>query len=168
MKLESARREGNSLVLGTTDPDAWRFLMGFKAGEYEIKRKLQKRSLDANAMAWKLIGDIAAEVGLTPNEVYRDEIRKIGGAQEIVCVQTKALETLVRIWESRGLGWQAEPFPSKTPGCTNVRLHYGSSAYDTKQMSVLIDRLIQDAQALGIETISERERSLLLDAWSSN
>lgn len=166
MKIEKSRREGNALILETKDPAAWRWLIQFRPGEYEIVRKKQKRSLDANAMAWKIIGEIAKETGLTTDEVYRETIRKIGGTSEVVCVQDKALDTLIRIWESKGLGWQAETFPSKTAGCTNVRLHYGSSVYDTKQMSLFIDALMQDAKALGIETMSDRERSLLLDAWT--
>jgi len=34
-----------------------------------------------------------------------------------------------------------------------IVVYYGSSTYDTKQMSALIDSLVQDAQALGIETL---------------
>ena len=53
-------------------------------------------------------------------------------------------------------------------GFTNVILYYGSSVYDTKQMSQLIDHLIQDARALGIETLPPEElariTSLLRDA----
>lgn len=166
MRIESARRQGDELCLTTKDPEAWRWLYGFKAGDYEIAKARKKRSLDANAYAWVLIGKIAEAVRLTPNEVYRREIREIGGASEIVCVQEKALERLVSLWESKGLGWQAEPFPSKVEGCVNVRLHYGSSAYDTQQMSVFIDRLVEEAKALDIETLTERELSLLKEGWT--
>lgn len=165
MRIDSARRQGDELCLTTKDPEAIRWLYTFKPGEYQITKTRKRRSLDANAMAWKLIGQIAAVTGMTTTEVYRETIRNIGGASEVVCVQNKALDTLVRVWEGKGLGWQAETFPSKTPGCTNVRLHYGSSAYDTKQMSIFIDRLIQDASSLGIDTMTDRERSLLLEEW---
>lgn len=46
--------------------------------------------------------------------------------------------------------------------------YHGSSVYDTKQMSRLIDNLIQDAKAVGLETMSERERSLLLTEWGKD
>ena len=165
MKLDGARREGNTLVLQTSDTAAWRFLIGFKPGEYEITRKRQKRSLDANSYAWVLIDKIAEALHLDKTEIYRREIREIGGTSEIVCVKNEAVERTAEIWERNGLGWQAEPFPSKIPGCTNLRLHYGSSVYDTKQMSALIDQLVQDAKALDIETLSDREISLLKDGW---
>jgi len=165
MKIESAWREGNTLVLSTKDPLAWRFLMGFKAGEYEIKKKAPKRSLDANAYAWVLIDKIAFALHLDKTDVYRNELREIGGASEIVCVQNEAVPKLVEIWESRGLGWQAEQFPVKTKGCTGLRLHYGSSSFDTHQMSVFIDQLVQDAKALDIETMTDRELALLKEGW---
>lgn len=165
MRIDGARRQGGELCLATSDPGAWRWLYTFKPGEYEIKSVRKKRSLDANAYAWVLIGRIAGAVRLSPDEVYRREIREVGDVYDIVCVQNTALERLVTNWEAHGLGWQAEPFPSKTVGCTNVRLFYGSSTYDTRQMSIFIDRLVQEARALDIETLSDRELSLLKEGW---
>lgn len=166
MRLDGAKREGNNLVLSTSDPEAWRWLYGFKPGEYEITVKRKKRSLDANAYCWVLISKIAEAVRLTPTEVYMREIKEIGGASEIVCVTKEALNRLVEVWETKGIGWQTETFPSKVPGCVNVRLHYGSSCFDTHQMSVFIDHLIQEAKALDIETLSDRELSLLKEGWT--
>ena len=40
-------------------------------------------------------------------------------------------------------------------------LYYGSSVYDTKQMSALIDHIVQDCKALGIETKTPAEIMLL-------
>lgn len=165
MKIDGARRQGNELCLASSDPAAWRWLYTFKPGEYEITPVKKRRSLDANAYAWVIIGKIAGAVGLSPDEVYRREIRELGDVYDIVCVQNVALNRLVANWQAKGIGWQAEPFPSKTPGCTNVRLFYGSSTYDTRQMSQLIDRLVQEAQALDIETMTPRELSLLKEAW---
>lgn len=165
MRIDGVRRQGDELCLTTKDPEAWRFLYNFNPGDYEILKKRKKRSLDANAYAWVLIGKIAEAVRMTPDEVYKREVREIGGASEIVCVQDKAVDRLVELWENKGLGWQAEPFPSKVEGCTNVRLHYGSSAYDTHQMSIFIDHLVQEAKSLDIETLTERELSLLKEEW---
>ena len=40
-------------------------------------------------------------------------------------------------------------------------LYYGSSTYDTQQMSLLIDHIVQDAKALGIETMTPAELEAL-------
>lgn len=133
--------------------------------EVVIKPYRAKRSLDANAYAWTLIDRLAAEMSLTKEEVYRAAIKKISGVSETVCVQQKAVDKLCEVWTGNGLGWQCEQFPSKIPGCVNVTLYYGSSVYDTAQMSRLIDQLIQDCNALGIETKSPEELNALLNEW---
>lgn len=131
----------------------------------EIKKWRKKRSLDANAYAWVLIDKIAQATGVSKTEVYRKVIREIGGVSEIVCVRTEAVDKLREGWEAHGLGWQTDVMPSKIKGCTNVVLYYGSSTYDTKQMSALIDSLVQDAQALGIETLPPHEIARLNSLW---
>ncbi len=129
--------------------------------DIEIKKFRQKRSLDANAYAWKLIDKIAKVMRIEKKQVYREAIRSIGGVSETVCVQAAAVDRLCSSWAAHGLGWQAEVMPSKIEGCSNVVLYFGSSTYDTKQMSILIDQLIQDAKALGIETLPPDELSRL-------
>ena len=165
MKIVAARYEGGELILSTTDPEARRVAYKFKAGEYELVRRKPRRSLDANAYAWALIDKLAAATGLSKTEVYREAIRDIGGVSEVVCVLDRAAGKLCRGWEHNGLGWQAETEPSKIPGYTNVVLHYGSSVYDTQQMSRLIDHLIQDAKALDIETLPPWQLEGLLSQW---
>lgn len=54
-------------------------------------------------------------------------------------------------------------------GCRVViRAYYGSSVYDTKRMSRILDAVIQDAKEMGIETLGERELSLLKEEWHGN
>lgn len=130
--------------------------------EVTVKKYRPKRSLDANAYAWVLIDKIAERMRLTKQEVYQDHIRTIGGVSETLCIQDKAVEKFKQAWEKHGLGWCAETFPSKIEGCTNVTVYYGSSTYDTKQMSALIDSLSQSCKILGIETLSPEKLNLML------
>lgn len=131
----------------------------------DIKKYNPARSLDANARAWALIDAIAAKTGYRKHEVYQTAIRDIGGTSDIVCVKNEAVSTLCRGWTEHGLGWQTETEPSKLPGCTNVTLYYGSSVFDRKQMSALIDSLVQEAEAQGIPTMTEAEKDKLLLQW---
>lgn len=128
----------------------------------EVKLYRQKRSLDANAYCWVLIDQIANKMRITKEEVYREAIRSIGGVSETVCVQDRAVDRLRQGWQQNGIGWQTDTMPSKIPGCTNVILYYGSSTYDTRQMSALIDHVVQDAKALGIETMPPGELAALI------
>lgn len=132
-----------------------------------IKKHRKKRSLDANAYAWVLIDKIAAKQNLSKIAVYRHAIRDIGGVAEIVCCQNGAVTAMKELWKRNGLGWQVQEMESKIPGCTNLILYKGSSVYDTKQMSALIDSLVQDAKALGIETRSPEEIESLLKEYEN-
>lgn len=129
----------------------------------QIKRK--GRSLDANAYAWVLMDKLAAHYGATKEGIYQEEIRQIAGVSDIVCVQEKAADELMRRWSGRGLGWMAEKAPSKLPGCVNVTLWYGSSTYDTEQMSRLIDQIVADCREAGIETMTPQELDALKSRW---
>ncbi len=118
----------------------------------EIKPFRPRRSLDFNAYAWVLLDKLSEKLNIPKEELYREYIRNIGGVSETVCVQDKAVDKLCEAWISKGIGWQTETFPSKLDGCTNVILYYGSSTYDTAQMSRLLDLIIQDCKQLGIPT----------------
>lgn len=125
----------------------------------------KKRSLDANAYCFVLIGKIAEKTNVPKEEVYRKAIKDIGGNYDVVCVQDKAVDSLCEAWRKNGLGWQTDTFPSKIDGCTNVVLYYGSSTYDVSTMGRLIDNIVQDCNALGIETKSAEELESLMGAW---
>lgn len=131
----------------------------------EIKQYRKQRSLDANAYCWVLIGKLAEKTGYKKSDIYRNAIREIGGNSETVCVQDKAVDKLCRGWEHNGEGWQTETSQSKLDGCTNVTLYYGSSVYDTAQMSRLIDSIVEDCRAIGIETMTPNELEALKEAW---
>lgn len=133
--------------------------------ECSLKKYRKRRSNNANAYAWVLINAIAERQNLPPAEVYREAIRNIPGVSEIVCVREFAAEKLIQIWKSKGIGWQTEQMQSKIDGCVNVVLFYGSSVYDTKQMSLLIDQLVQDAKALGIPTDTPEEIARIKALW---
>lgn len=130
----------------------------------EVKRWRKKRSLDANAYAWVLIDKIAQATGIPKTEVYRQAIREIGGVSDIVAVPDNAVDKFREGWSKQGIGWQTEILDSK-PGYKRIVVYYGSSTYDTKQMSALIDSLVQEAQALGIETLPPAEIVRLNSQW---
>lgn len=124
----------------------------------------QKRSLNANAYAWVLIDRIAAALGIDKVEVYRDAIRDIGGNSDVVMVANDAVDKLRAVWEARGLGWSVE-VTDQADTVSTVLLHYGSSTYDTRQMAILIDHLVQDAKELGIETLPPDRLAGMIERW---
>ena len=140
-------------------------LKGLDTLSLKVGKFKKKRSLDANAYCWTLIGKIAEQTNVPKDEVYREAIRGIGGNYEIVCVKEEAADSLRSGWERNGIGWCTDIMLSKLDGCTNVMLYYGSSTYDTEQMQRLISNIQQDCISLGIEVKSPEEIDSLLKSW---
>ena len=148
--------------------EARRFLATKKEKKYvaDIKEYRERRSLDANAYMWVLVGKLSGKLGLPPEEIYRAAIRDVGDNYEVMPVRNDALERWQAIWQSNGLGWLCEEIgPSKLPGYTNVRNFYGSSTYDKTQMNRLISNVVQDCKAQGIETLAPAELARLTEEW---
>lgn len=133
----------------------------------EIKEKKKKRSLDANAYCWVLLDRLASQLHESKTEIYKGYIKEIGGNSELVCVKSEAVERLCRMWERNGIGWLTDTMKSKLDGCTNVVLYYGSSVYDTAQMSRLIDMIVQDCIMFGIDTKDPEELERLVKEWGA-
>ena len=81
--------------------------------------------------------------------------RNIGGVYEIVPIREDAIETFCRSWGAGHIGRMTDDLGEcrNTKGYHNIRVWYGSSDYDTKQMSRLIDLIVQECKAVNIETL---------------
>lgn len=156
------------LCVGIPYPEAKKFVYTMKQKQYalEITEYRERRSLDANAYCWALLGKLAAVLRIKKEDLYRQYIRDIGGNSETVCVQEKAVDKLVDGWRHNGIGWQTETMPSKIKGCVNVTLYYGSSTYDTAQMSRLIDMVVQDCKDQNIETLPPDKLAGMMEEWA--
>lgn len=135
--------------------------------EVVVKRKGKARTKDANAMCWSICSLIADAVGTTKEAVYTRAIKDVGEYTPLP-IREDAIEAFKQVWSSHGIGWPVEIVDdSKLPGYKLVFAYHGSSVYDTKTMGRLIDYLVDEAKNLGLDTISERERSLLLSEWGN-
>lgn len=124
----------------------------------EIKQYRKKRSLDANGYYWKLCGELSAKLNIPPVEIYRQHIQNIGNNYEILPLKDDAVEKFCEAWQRNGMGWLTKTLgKSKLEGYTNIIAYYGSSTYDSKQMSQLIDLLVTDCKEQGIETATPEE-----------
>lgn len=141
----------------------------------EIKKFRKKRSKNANDLLWEMCTQISmalagSKLFVSKEEVYRKHIKEAGRC-DFVAVPEKAVDTLINGWKNNGVGWFAEVvdfIPGKEiDGAKKVCLYYGSSTYDTKEMSRLIGSVMQEAEDLGINTMDERERTLLLEEWNA-
>ena len=133
--------------------------------DVEMKAHRKRRSLDANAYCWVLLDRLSAVLKIPKVELYRNFIRDIGGNCDTVCAIDAAVDKLRKGWENNGIGWLTDTMPSKIEGCTIVVLYYGSSTYDTAQMSRLINLIVDECKAQGIETMTPDELCKLKGLW---
>jgi len=166
MKLFGLQVQGDWLILHTTHEDALRTAKEFDSftqGEYELKRIRRKRSLNANAYMWELCGKIAEASGLTKEDVYRRNIRE-GNEYHTMYILYDAVKDFSDDWATNGTGWFTDYVDSQR-GYAMLFAYYGSSRYDSKQMSALIERVIQDAKSVGVEPMPPDKLAALLAAW---
>ena len=141
--------------------------------DIEIKKHRERRSLDANAYCWVLCQKLSKALStngaiITKNEVYRNAIKDIGVYKDFRDLTPGDASTLQTAWSMLGTGWIAEQVDYSQDGeRVTIRCYYGSSRYDSNQMSRLIDDLIQDCQAVGIETMTPAQIAELKSKWSN-
>lgn len=135
--------------------------------DFDLKKHRDKRSLTANNFAWVLIDKIAAEMHLRKTEVYLNEIKEIGGITTCVAVRDDIVDEYIEAWKRGHIGRDAWVVPSREdkPGWSVVKIRLGSSDFDTDQMHTLISNLIQQAEELGIPTISPEEEQKMIGNW---
>ena len=133
----------------------------------EVKQYRVKRSLDSNSYLWILCQKISEVIRATKEEVYKKAIRDVGQF-ELVPIKNEAVERWIEVWNGKGLGWFAEVMEdSKLPGYKKVISYYGSSIYDQREMSILVDNIAQEAKGLGIETMTPDELARIKSEWGS-
>lgn len=142
------------------------WLMSQPEGEYECTKKRKKRSLQANAYFHVLCQKVAEATEQSTTEVKNQIISDYGQVDkdcgEIILrddIDWRKLETL-----------HVHP-TTATRTLDNgklYRVYYimrGSHTYDTKEMSILIDGIVQEAKAVGVETLTPAELEQMIGRW---
>ena len=136
-------------------------LLQIKAVKYR-----QKRSLDANAYAWVLMTKIAnsKDIYSSKDEVYEEMLQKYGAFYEdedgYITITVKNQLTCQRLMVIGNI--------LKTMGkFASYLMIKGSSEYDTVEMSHFIDRIVEEAKELGIETATPDELERMKQEWGT-
>ena len=120
----------------------------------------EKRSLAANSMAWVLINQIADVQRTDKNAVYFEMLTRYGQREEqMFTIRQDAYQTFCRAVDNHCCVVGVNGL------YLDVAVLIGSSRYNTRQMAILIDGIISDAKAIGIDVISESDKDLMLRDW---
>lgn len=127
----------------------------------EVTKYRNKRSLSANGYLWKLLYEIAVATNTSKDEVYLTMLERYGVFTHIIAKpnmvdRIKSEWRAVKVLDEKQIGDK-----------TGIQLlcYFGSSTYDTKEFSHLLDGVVSEAKELGIETIDEMELKTLIDEY---
>lgn len=115
------------------------------------------RSKNANALMWACLSKIAAVLGGNKEVYYLQALRKYGKFT-LVSVKKESFDAWKKMWrECEKVGERGDVY--------DVLCYFGSSTYNTKEFSVLLDGIIDDMRNSGIETPTQEELQRSLELW---
>ncbi len=142
-------------------------LKDIEDGKYtvELKKYRKGRSLNQNAYFWKLVSEIAIKENGDLRDVdnlYSNLLKMSGAKYEVMYLKEDALESLKKnevikhclVVKRQVINNQA---------MVTALIFYGSSKFDTKEMSNLIDTTLKYASEIGVEHVDDYWKGLLND-----
>lgn len=142
---------------------------GDKVLDIEIKVHREKRSTRANNLCWELCSQIGRAISppIPKEEVYRQAIKDVGVYIQ-VCIRKGDYESFDSQWRGRGTGWFTEIVDTHDyMDVVDVMAYCGSSTYDTKAMSTLIDYLVDQAEQMELQIAYDlREIDQIKEDWA--
>lgn len=116
--------------------------------DVSISKHRERRSRNANAYMWELIGQLKDKMRMSQDECYLMMLKRYGQGR-LIAVQTSDWETVSReldYYEVKGYG-KVNGIPY-----THVMMWVGSSKYNTYEMSILVDGIVNECHEQGIDT----------------
>ena len=125
----------------------------------KIDKYREKRSLNANNYAWKLLTEIGNVLRSSKDEVYLEMLKRYGQSEIISVLAHIPIGEYVKYCEEAG--------ESTLNGklFKHYKVYKGSSEFDTREMSIFLDGVVSEAQELGIDTMTPNEIAKLKSLW---
>lgn len=121
----------------------------------------EKRSLDANALLWKILGEISDILRADKWDIYLQMLKRYGKYTYIV-VKPNVVDAVKKQWREVEEIGEVDVNGQKA---VQLLCYFGSSTLDTKEFSVLLDGVISEAKELGIETLPPTEITRIKEQW---
>lgn len=126
-----------------------------------VKKFRKRRSVDANALLWVCLGQIAAEIGADKWDVYLQMLKRYG-RYTYICVKPSVVEAVKLQWrECEVIG----ELMINGQQSVQMLVYFGSSTYNTKEFSVLLDGVISEMRELGLQTPASEKMERALEQY---
>lgn len=129
---------------------------------YDVVPHKEPRSLNANGLMWHCIGQIAAKMRMDKWAVYLNMLKSYGTYTYVLC-KPHAVEKMREVWRETEIVGEIDVKGEKA---VQLLCYYGSSTYNTKEFSVLLDGVIEEMKNIGLEPPTSRQMQEALLAWS--
>lgn len=127
--------------------------------DVKIEKHREKRSLNANNYLWELCTQIGNILRKSKEEVYLEMLVDYGQSIMVSVISDIKLNGFYKYYKEAGKSiLNGKEF-------THYKIYKGSSEYDTKEMSILLDGVVQEARQLGIRTKEDEELEKMIDKW---
>lgn len=127
--------------------------------DVKIDKHREKRSLNANAYLWKLVTEIGNVLNKSKEEVYLQMLIDYGQSEMVSILSEIDVKGYFKYYKLAGTSiLNGKEF-------NHYKIYKGSSEYDTKEMSILLNGVVQEAKNLGIKTKDDIELERLLEEW---
>lgn len=138
----------------------------------EIKQDSGKRTNTANAKLWTLCSKLAKELSIPLGDMYVKMIKRYGVFESVI-VKSEVVNNLISKWDisstqvdhSESLVDETNRFTSKGIEYVELNCFYGSSTYDKKEFSKLIEGICDECRIIGIETLSPQELKTMMESY---
>ncbi len=127
--------------------------------DVKINKHREKRSLNANAYLWKLVTEIGNILNKSKEEVYLQMLIDYGQSEMISILSEINVKGYFKYYKLAGTSiLNGKEF-------NHYKIYKGSSEYNTKEMSILLEGAVQEAKNLGIKTKEDYEIEKLIEEW---
>ncbi len=128
--------------------------------DIKIEKHKEKRSLNANAYLWKLCTEIANVLSKSKEEIYLQMLIDYGQSEMVSILSTINVSGYFKYYTLAGTSvLNSKEF-------NHYKIYKGSSEYNTKEMSILLNGVVQEARNLGIKTKEDYEIERLIEKWN--
>lgn len=127
--------------------------------EYIVTEYKKKRSLNANNYYWQLLTKIADILRISKETLHMKFLKEYGQITSICVPANYELKGFIKYYEHDGTFWK------NNTKYYVYNIFKPSSEMNTKEMSILIDGVVQEAKSLGIETMTPEEIDHIKSLW---